>query len=281
VPPIGVSLENLRRFDVSPAGEFVLPQARKGRYHPVQACRDVPRCCGITVGVGRGLTGDVVIRPYCPPPRPPSEDQRSLAEAIKWAMKDALRESTVTTQPTTIVTPGFRGRRAKVTQVVGFASSGGSFSGSASCLVQSYVTSSLAGAPATPPVVVQVSSPALLPMALVTFVVPGAMGGVLENIFIGANSADAADAIQFIVTKSGQIVQPNFNMIDALTPVPMDIPVGPGDTVVLQGLLEGNNVFLLRIQMNFWLTPVQVVDDTLESRQLRNDPSRAMPEGCM
>lgn len=283
MPPIGVNLEDLSRWDVGPDGKFRPPSKpeKKPRFYPVTACREKPRCCSMTVGVGRGFVGTTVIRPYCPPPKPPSEDQRSLAEAIKWAMKDAIRESTVTTQPSTIAAPGFRGRRNKITTVVAFASSSGSFPSSGTCLARAYVTASLAGAPTTPTVIQQTASPAVVPMALATFNVPPAMGGVLESVFIGANSADAADALQFVITKSGQIVQPLFSPIDALEPVPLDIPVGPGDTVILQGILSGNNVFLLRIQMNFWLSPVAQIDDTLESRQLRFNPSQSFPMGCM
>lgn len=247
----------------------------KRRYVPVSAGGMLVRsrgCSGPTVGTGRVMTGEMVIPPPCNPPKPPSEDQRSLATAMKWAVKSAFREMPpITVQQSQVDRPGFENKRRNIKRVIVIHDTQPDGATALSHGFRGPFTSAT-------PTVVDVSG--FTPVSIINFLVPDSMVGIVESVLVTGQSIDTAAQVLLSAYRSGDQIQPEFNVVEG-NPVPLSCTLGAGDTFTLAARIVGFGAFILKIELDIWLNPVAIVDRTLTSRVPKTNPSWARPQECV
>lgn len=279
MPLVAVPYEQLTGF--GPGADGRIGRVGEGRYRviPAPTCTpQVMRCgCGPTVGIAppwMPIRGEQAIPAYCPPPPKAPPQLAAIGPVIKQAMIDAMRDApSLTVQRVPIETPGFRGKRQKITTPLVICAAGAS---AGQVAAAAYLRAALAGPNvnqlAATPTVIDADSTAV---AGLTYQAPDSMQGVMEKLSVGLSSIDAANGgLKIAILKSGQEIQPEVSVIDD-EPIPLLIPFGPGDQIVItfRSLDPSIDVWVVWIQLDLWLTPVKVRDDSLYSRILRRDPS--------
>jgi hypothetical protein len=254
----------IRRGQQSLVPGIVLP----GRWKPVHAL-PAPACCGVSVARfdpscadgQQYCEGQVVIQPFCPPPAPPTEDDRRRAEVTKDAIVAALGESPpIVVQPSPLQHPGYRGKRQTLTRTV--VVHGDDPIGLATGAQLLALNLGATG----------VVTSTVVPTNLFQFPVPSGDSCQVERLRIHCDVQQGWENLFFQVMRSGTVMLPEVQQ-RPFEGFDLQFPAEGDQVVVVTGRISSPIMaFLVHFMLDAWTFPVPTQTDGLYTRVLRQNP---------